>query len=509
MRAVVVRCDDYPQTDDVEPRRSGLALEPRFRLLHSVDLLDGTVLAGDTDCRGAEEALLGGEKFWGLRVIEIAPGSAWLSAHLAARCGAYTVLDRPAATGGKADDVRVGWQRVMQALGLQPAIFADTDHFGAGQPHGYDVAVSFGALSRADNPLELLGRMAELSDDTLVIIEPSEVGDGDDLARARLTMAPETADPYSPRWIFSTALLQRLLSQAGFERQIVTRHIPAGSPETESGVTIVARRPARRPAVPQLQAPPVSETPARAAPKPTYSPDLEAAEDLPLPPPADRRAAAGTADVEVFVTVGRNVFEQMVQALARNGTAAAHLGRVLDFGCGLSRVLRWWRMFPTVEIHGTDIDVAAIMWNRERLGHGIFAFNTLDPKLDYPADHFDMVHAIGVMSHLPEHLQIVWFKELLRILRPGGQLYFTARGRSCRALLPPDLQAVFDDHRLVSGGAEQAGTEHCVAFHPPQWVVNTLLPSIGAEVAELAECPMGSPGEDRWLLRKPSVAGRP
>jgi SAM-dependent methyltransferase len=203
------------------------------------------------------------------------------------------------------------------------------------------------------------------------------------------------------------------------------------------------------------------------------------------------------------------VFEQMLQALARNGATTGKLARVLDFGCGHSRVLRWWRMFPTVEVHGTDIDVAAIMWNRERLGHGHFVFNTLDPRLDYPSDSFDLVHAIDVMTHQPEHLQIVWFKELLRILRPGGHLYFTVRGRSCRALLPPDLQAVFDDHQLVSGGAEQAGTQHCVAFHPPQWVVNSLIPAIGAEIVELVEWPNGSPGEDRWLLRKPNLADRP
>lgn len=504
----------------VESRDGDAEPEPTFRLLHSVELLDGKVLAGEADCRGTEEALLGGEKFWGLRVLEVAPGSAWLSAHVAARCGDYTVLDRAAPLDDKPDDVRRGWQHVMHALGLHPEIVLDSDHSGSAPSRGYDVAVSFGALSRAANPLELLGRMAELSDDTVIVIEPSEFGEEDDPIEARLTMRPDTVDPYGARWMFSATALERLLMQAGFERQVVSRHISAAEPPTGSSVTVVARRLTRRPAAPARQpaqaqasmtpqpASPIAQVPVRARPVQEHSPDLEAAEDLPLPPPADRRAAIGTSDVEVFVTVGRKMFEQMVQALARNGIAASHPSRVLDFGCGFSRVLRWWRMFPAVEVHGTDIDVAAVMWNRESLGYGTFAFNTLDPRLDYPSDHFDLVYAMTVMTHLPEHLQVVWFKELLRTVRPGGHLYFTSRGRSCRALLPPDLQEVFDSYRIVSGGAEQAGTEQCVAFHPPGWVVNVLIPLIGADAVELAEAPIDSPGEDCWLLRKTNVDRR-
>ncbi len=479
---------------------------PGFRFLDTIELLDGRTLEGDADRRGSEDALLGGVRLWGLRLIEVSPGSAWMSAYVATRCGEYTALDRPATAGGSPDGVRGGWLHVMQTLGLHPTIIAESG-FGEEQPGGYDVALLFGALSRATDPLALFETAAALSDDMLIVIEPAGGIDAGSIDEPAMTMLPPTDDPYSARWTLSPVLLEHLLAQAGFDQQVSTRHGNPANKGQAAHVTIVARRPIRRaarlrPAAARAE----TDAPPRQAAVEEHSPDLEAAMDLPFPPPADRRAVAGTPDVEVFVAVGRSVFARMVQTLGRNGIAAQQLGRVLDLGCGVSRILRWWRMFPVVEVHGTDIDVAAVTWNRERLGYGTFTINTLDPRLDYPPASFALVYAIDVMTHLPEHLQTAWFREAVRIMQPGGHLYVTTRGRSCRALLPPDLQAVFDADKLVTGGAEQAGTNECVAFHPPQWILNTVLPATGMDLVEVAESPAETPGEDCWLLRKPQSA---
>ncbi len=487
------------------PRPFGSPAAGEVRLLETVDLLDGGVLDGDVDRRGSEAEVLGGERFWSLRVVELAPASAWLSSHVAARCAEYAVVDRPPAIIADVDGVRRGWVQVMEVLGLRPVVLQGSEPQQAGQSSSYDVALLYGALSRAANPLALLAEAAALSDDTLIVIEPVPVDDEGDGGTERMDLLRNGPDVYGPRWRLSQALVGRLLAQAGFARQAASRNrdVRRTGPDI---VTIVARRPVRRAAAPSCASLP---DPGSAGARPMLegsSPDLDAAKRLPLPTAADREAVTGTTARDVFVSPGRNAFVRMVHALARNRVAAGQIGQVLDFGCGYSRVLRWWRMFPAVEVHGTDIDVAAIAWNRECLGYGTFTINTLDPRLDHPSGRFDLVHALAVFLQLPEPLQLPWLTELFRVLRPGGHLYFTTRGRSCRGLLPPLLQVAFDAQRLVSGGTGRFGTAACMTFHPPGWVASRLVPAIGADLLELAEWPLDTPGEDCWLLRKPATA---
>jgi SAM-dependent methyltransferase len=494
--------------------RCSMAVAPsECRFLETVELLDGRIMAGEADLRGFEDAFLGGERVWGRRVVEISPVSAWLSAHLASRAGDYVALELPAGLDGRGgwEPLRQGWRFVMDALGLEaPVVCADQDLLPE-SIGSFDVAALPCVLSRSADPLLTLRRAAELSDDTLIVTEhvSAEIEQvAEDAGSAVIAVLPEPRLPAGPRWALSIPALGRLLERLGFDRQVVTRFEPRRLGQTARYVSIVARRPTPRPArAPTYAAPAVSQVAPQPAPAglaaPLAAAATPAAASLPLPSAEERRLAIGTEDAEAYLTMGRVALADMQAMLKRAGADPAGPRRVLDFGCGLGRVLRHWHDVPGAELHGTDIDAAAILWNRENLGYGVFAMNTLDPRLPYPDGHFDFVYAIAVFNHLPEELQRPWARELLRVLRPGGYLYFTTFAASRIALLSPGLQRAMDAGQLVVNGAERAGTDDYLAFHSPEWVVREMLMPAGAVLAEYAAGGLDHPPQDCWLWKKP------
>ncbi|MGH8642383.1 MAG: class I SAM-dependent methyltransferase, partial [Burkholderiales bacterium] len=130
--------------------------------------------------------------------------------------------------------------------------------------------------------------------------------------------------------------------------------------------------------------------------------------------------------------------------LATEGTELPPVSRILDFGCGCGRVIRYLsHVFPDREFVGTDIDAEAIRWSRNYLAHlGTFQVNGTWPPLDHPDESFDLVIANSVFTHLPEDMQFAWLKELRRVTRNGGYLLLTVHG--------PDVYETFDSARRAA-----------------------------------------------------------
>jgi SAM-dependent methyltransferase len=179
------------------------------------------------------------------------------------------------------------------------------------------------------------------------------------------------------------------------------------------------------------------------------------------------------------------------------------LERVLDFGCGVGRVLRYWPQRPGLELHGTDFNGDAVAWCRDTFPKGTFKQNGLHPPLDYDDNTFDLIYALSVFTHFTEDMQLPWLRELLRILRPGKYLYFTTHGLFYRATLKPEQQVAFDADRLVVGGVEAPGSNDCAAFHPRAYVEREMLAQVGCTlVAFTPRGARGNPEQDSWLVRK-------
>lgn len=102
--------------------------------------------------------------------------------------------------------------------------------------------------------------------------------------------------------------------------------------------------------------------------------------------------------------------------------------RALDFGCGVGRILRPAAAAdPGCEFWGCDIDQPSIEWLRARNPRLELRRNGAWPPLDLPGEHFDLIWAFSVFTHLTDAWS-VWLLELHRLLKPGGRLIATVFG---------------------------------------------------------------------------------
>jgi len=105
--------------------------------------------------------------------------------------------------------------------------------------------------------------------------------------------------------------------------------------------------------------------------------------------------------------------------------------RVLDFGAGAGRVLRQFRPEAEAgaEFWGCDVDEASVFWANRNLPDATFFANDERPPLDVPDQHFDLVYAMSVFTHITLDWAD-WLIEMHRIMRPNGILIATFLGQS-------------------------------------------------------------------------------
>lgn len=116
------------------------------------------------------------------------------------------------------------------------------------------------------------------------------------------------------------------------------------------------------------------------------------------------------------------------QHCAERGPRFTHQTRVLDFGCGFGRLLRFFMKDAAPgNLVGTDVDDGFISICRELFQGGTFDINKPFPPLSYADASFDIIYAYSVFSHLAEDAHRQWLKEFRRILRPGGLAFLTVR----------------------------------------------------------------------------------
>jgi len=114
-------------------------------------------------------------------------------------------------------------------------------------------------------------------------------------------------------------------------------------------------------------------------------------------------------------------FYQFVKRNAENaGAPLRPEQKLLDFGCGWGRYLRFfWKDIASENLHGCDVDPEALEVCRRTKVPGNLALITTDGRLPYPDAHFNVIMAYSVFTHLPEKSHLHWMEEIARVAAPG------------------------------------------------------------------------------------------
>lgn len=157
---------------------------------------------------------------------------------------------------------------------------------------------------------------------------------------------------------------------------------------------------------------------------------------LTLPPALLRYRVSESLSAEIFLRIGDASARHIDEQVRTMGKSLADMERVLDFGCGCGRTLRWLlERYPATHFVGADVDGDAIDWCVRNLPRGEFVTTTPEPPLPFASGSFDLVYCFSVFTHLDEPMQDLWLAEIRRILKPGGIVILTVHGKRAAAAL--------------------------------------------------------------------------
>jgi len=147
---------------------------------------------------------------------------------------------------------------------------------------------------------------------------------------------------------------------------------------------------------------------------------------FPIPPDHLRRYICYGETPELFLNSGKEHFDTMKHILRESGLFIESANRILDFGCGAGRMIRWLgNSVEQCEVWGVDIQAEHIYWCQQHLSPPFtFVTVTTAPHLPFEDRYFDLIYCGSVFSHIDD-LADTWLLELRRILQPGGSLYIT------------------------------------------------------------------------------------
>ncbi len=228
---------------------------------------------------------------------------------------------------------------------------------------------------------------------------------------------------------------------------------------------------------------------------------------LPVPPPKLRVLVVGHADTQRFLETGRRDYQMWRDAARQAGRSPEQMQDILDWGCGCGRVARWCSDLDGVRIHACDYNGELVDWVADSLPFVDVKRNRLAPPLPYADRSMDYVYALSIFTHFTDDLAEAWMREMHRILRPAGLLFFTTHGDMYRDRLTVEEKARFAAGDSVVQFASVEGTNLCAAYHPRPFVESTLAASFDVldakEAHLLDETRNGGKLQDRYLIRKP------
>lgn len=127
--------------------------------------------------------------------------------------------------------------------------------------------------------------------------------------------------------------------------------------------------------------------------------------------------------------------------LQQFGDVGSRKQRILDFGCGLGRLLRYMVQFaPQHDYVASEVNPRAVEWLRSVYKQVNVLQADPAPPLPLADASIDAAYAFSIFTHFSEPLHQRWLAELARVIRPGGLLIVTIHGQAILDLMAQDEQ---------------------------------------------------------------------
>jgi SAM-dependent methyltransferase len=150
--------------------------------------------------------------------------------------------------------------------------------------------------------------------------------------------------------------------------------------------------------------------------------------DFPVPPNSLMRSTSSKT-IRHYYGSGIRSLMPVVTAAATEGIDLSSRLTVLDFGCGVGRLLlHLTRLHPNLALHACDVNSRAVKYVKIAHPAVTATTNRSRPPLDYSDATFDWVYSVSIFSHLSEDDQRCWLSELARVIKPGGLCCLTTMG---------------------------------------------------------------------------------
>jgi ubiquinone/menaquinone biosynthesis C-methylase UbiE len=203
-------------------------------------------------------------------------------------------------------------------------------------------------------------------------------------------------------------------------------------------------------------------------------------------------------DYEQFFKDGELTAKEIVDTVRLH--SKNNIGKILDWGCGVSRVTMHLHKFvgPDIEIYGCDINQEMIAFDKTNFQDISFSVIPYTPPTKYSNSFFDFVYALSVFTHIEATFQKQWIEEIHRILNEEGLFLFTTHGSSFISKLLPEEKKILDKNGSFTKQFQKKGHRMMTTYNSKGAFVNMLQPYF--EVKEFRE---GTKEEqDFWVVRK-------
>jgi len=185
-------------------------------------------------------------------------------------------------------------------------------------------------------------------------------------------------------------------------------------------------------------------------------------------------------DLELYFKHGQQQVMGILSNVQRLGLDLTN-GKALDFGCGIGRVTRALAT-QFDEVYGLDISSSMIAlanhYNGDLLRCHFRCHSDYRLKL-FADDLFDLIVGINVFRYIPAELSRAYVKEFMRIIKPGGFVYFeTSEARLWRRIFPDSLLQIYRKFK----DWQNPGARLQNRYHFPESEVRTVISQAGGQV---------------------------